>query len=504
MKSPDSSTPVKSAWKILAWSFIEKVGLKALPVVSLLVLANFLTPKDFGVVATVSLLIAFLQAIIEGLVWNYIVSAKNLDSKSTTTAFYFATSSSAVMATVLFFCATPLTVLFNIPGSELVVYALIGKLILACLTLVPQALLMRQLRTKQLATWTLLSSSLGMVAGISAAVGGWGVWSLVAQTLVAEAFRMVFIANACRWFPKGWIDWSRGKRIASFGSASVGNNLVGFVSQRADEAIIAVFLGPGVLGLYVVAKGIAQTAITLTGQILTQVYVPLLARQADDRQAFRSTFYTAYKTTATLSVPLYFAAACVVGSLMPLLMGETWDDAWIIAAPLLVAGALQTIFGLDTASLIAAGKPGKELIVVTLIAASRVLLTLAFVSQGLVVLAVVLGARAFLFWPVRMWGAKRFLQFRLKAYAPHTGIVLGLGLPLYGVVYYLTVWNETSPLINVVAAVLATLLYVAALFVLSPFARSLVMDAIRRRQKQRDKAKKEVSIRQEQQVKNVS
>jgi O-antigen/teichoic acid export membrane protein len=109
---------------------------------------------------------------------------------------------------------------------------------------------------------------------------------------------------------------------------------------RVDQTVIALFLPPAALGLYVAALAFTNLP-RFIGQSIGLVAYPYVANQPDPRQALRSVWrFTAL--CAVISTPIVIVLILGADRLVPFMFGESFAGAagtaqWLLAAALLVA-----------------------------------------------------------------------------------------------------------------------------------------------------------------------
>src|SRR5262249_37306303 len=199
------------------------------------------------------------------------------------------------------------------------------SLVLKGMTIVPTALLTRNMRFRSIAMVEITSTFVSGVLGIGAAVMGAGYWALVIQAVSLEAIYLVLIT-----YINGLPDlpWSAttARSLWSFSSRIMGADLVNYVSGNFDKLVVARFLGATALGLYSLAFRVLQLTLAVCGQV-GRVVLPTFARLQDDRERLARTFLAVTESVSLAVVPAMTLTILIAPVGVPAVLGAAWVDA---------------------------------------------------------------------------------------------------------------------------------------------------------------------------------
>ncbi len=201
----------------------ETVGVRLVQFASFLILARILSREDFGLVALASVYVAFLQLVVRMGITDVIVQREDLSDLHKDTA-YWATVILGAAAIVLSIFLAPLAAAWS--GEEAlkpIIYCLAIGIIPLSLSRVQQGLLMRDLSFRSLAISGWVSMFSGAAVGITMALNGYGVWSLVAQQLVERFAEFITLFWVTRWFPKLRFSLDAFQEMWSYASRIIGD-----------------------------------------------------------------------------------------------------------------------------------------------------------------------------------------------------------------------------------------------------------------------------------------
>lgn len=188
------------------------------------------------------------------------------------------------------------------------------------------ALLNRQLRFVQIASFEVVASIVGAAVGIASALTGFGYWALVLNQVASSVTNAVLIWVFAKWRP------SRPKRdpevmsILRFGGHITGANLAGYLNTTIDNMMICLVIGQVGLGIYDRAWKLAvQPLMQLTAPI-DRLALPILARLHADGDRYRNVYIQMLQLLCFVATPGLLFSVLMAKPVVLLLFGEKWHD----------------------------------------------------------------------------------------------------------------------------------------------------------------------------------
>ena len=338
-------------------TWAAQVGIYGLQVIGTVVLARLVSPADFGLVAMVTAITGLVSYMGVDLgLTSAVVQRKDLSVAQSNGLFWINLGAGAGF-TLLFFLAGPLLALFYGKAQlTLITIFLAPIFLLTGMGVQHYALLSRQMRFGTVAAIQFLSTLLGVVAAIIAALAGAGYWALVIQQVAAAVASVALL-----WWLNPWRPGlpQRGVGLGSFvrfgGNVTV-FNLLGQLARSFDRIVIGRFCGAADLGLY--TRGASLLLLPL-GQLLIpfgQVMTPVLCRLQDDRERFRHYFSKALNALAFgIFIPVAMLVA-LADDVIVLLLGPAWKESALLFKLLALSALTQPLYGASTWVATAQGK----------------------------------------------------------------------------------------------------------------------------------------------------
>ncbi|TXR50010.1 lipopolysaccharide biosynthesis protein [Phyllobacterium endophyticum] len=316
-----------------------KIGVQFL---SVIVLARLLVPEDFGLVASVSPIVAFV-ALFQNLgLQQAVVQRKEITQRQLNQVFWMSAAAGLVTTMIVVALAPAVAAYY---GDARMVGITIGTglpLLLGSLAAMPLSLMNRHLQFGQLAINDVVTAIAGFGTAAFAAYAGMGYWSLVlgpAASAVVGLFAAWRVARFRPDKPVLRID----RDIMSFSANLTGFNLVNFFSRNLDNILIGKFSGAIELGYYDRAYKLLLFPLQNINQPLTRLMIPLLSRIQDDKKRFRDIYMQTNWVLAAVTVPAIAALTLTSTQVVGILFGERWLPVAPIFAWLGIAGLIQPI-----------------------------------------------------------------------------------------------------------------------------------------------------------------
>lgn len=406
----------KKIVRSLAWSSVELWGRQSIAFLVFLILSRLLGPDAFGLLALASIFIFLGETFTNFGFGTAIVQRKTTDPVLLSTAFWIGVSVGLALTLLGFVLAEPIALLFNEPRLAPILRVLSFQFAFGGLSILQEALLQRDLAFKSLAARANLATLVSGAVGIVMAFAGYGVWSLVAQRLVAVTVGAAVLWTASDWRPQLVFSRADAKTLLSFGAPVLGYNLLGSLNQQFNQFLIGYFLGTVALGYYVIGFRILSILLRLLTNVTTRVALPAFSKLQDDLGKLRGAFLTATRLTSLFSFPVFVGLAVVTPELIPALFGAQWLPSVPVTRVLALAGVIQSVFYFNATVIVALGRPGVRLLQLALHIAVNLALFFLVYRWGLTAITIAYVARAYLLAPFDIWLVRRLTKVRIDAY----------------------------------------------------------------------------------------
>lgn len=312
-----------------------------LTVVSTMVLARLLTPRDFGLLAMVWTIIGFLRVFKDAGLSAATVQREGITHTQVSNLFWVNVAVGSFASVLVAVSAPIIAWFYREPRLVGITLALSSTFLLAGLAVQHMALLNRQMRFKTIAFIQVGSVLTGILVGVGMALLNFGYWSLVGLNLVTNLIALLLTWFASSWRPQPFKRHSGTRSLLHFGANLTAGSFFYSLSHSLDGLLIGRFCGAVPLGLYSRASGLLARPMEQLMAPIEAVFIPSFSRLQTQPDRYRQNFIRLYEGIALVSfffTGMFFALA---HPLTLVVLGRKWEHAAIIFSALSFA-ALMT------------------------------------------------------------------------------------------------------------------------------------------------------------------
>lgn len=332
------STLGKQFIKGLLWSSSGRLGYLTISLVTNIILANLLTPYEFGLVGIVMFFIIISKVLTESGLSGALIRKENATDLDFSTIFIFNLIVSLVLMVLLITAAGPIANTYDEPIIKNVLIALSTVLLISAFQFTQKAKLTKALKFKEQATYELIAVICGSIVGITMAYQAFGVWSLVAMQIVtATALSAMYLLNEEK-IGKLRFSIKSFKGLYRFGMYTTLASLLNTVFDNIYNLILGKFFTVHSTGLFYQAKKLQEIPVGIINSQTQGVVFSTLSKLQNDKVAFDN-FYRRITSAFTMLTGLVCLLLVLYAhEAIFILYGESWLDAAYYMKILAVAG----------------------------------------------------------------------------------------------------------------------------------------------------------------------
>jgi len=307
------------------------------------ILARILNPEIFGLFALAFVAIAALSVFKSMGFDSALIRRKNDIEKAASTAFFII----PILGFILYFIlsvSAPLIGNFLNNGEVAGVIKALGIIfVISCLGRVPITILEKNMRFKQISIIELSSAIIYTSVGVTLAILGWGVWSLVVAYILKTLNQTIFAFMASKWQPRFEFDKKIALEMFNFGKFLFLGGLVWFLKMNMDNLLVGKILGVTALGVYAVAFNVANFGATYFAGKVHRVIFPAFSKIQSDMYDLKQAFLKTTRITAIFAFPFCFGLFLLGGDMVRVVYGSKWIAVIPVLKILTFAGLLNTL-----------------------------------------------------------------------------------------------------------------------------------------------------------------
>jgi len=313
------------------WSGITELAAKLIsPIVNIL-LARLLTPNEFGIVATITMVISFAEIFTDAGFQKYIIQHEYKDddelNRSTNVAFWTNLVFSAAICTGIFFFRNPIAALVGSPGLGYSISIASVLIIIEAFSSIQMARYKRALDFRTLFFVRIGAALIPLVVTVPLALWLRNYWALLIGNFCCQLFSAVVLTAKSSWRPSFFFSFRLLREMFAFSAWTLLESISIWLTSYIDIFIVGAWLNEYYLGLYKTSMTTVNSYMALITSAITPVIFSALSRYQNDEKEFRKTYYTFQRLAAVLVVPMGFGIYLFRELVTLILLGDQWMEA---------------------------------------------------------------------------------------------------------------------------------------------------------------------------------
>lgn len=272
------------------WSAIERFSLQGVQFIINVLMARLLLPSDYGMIGMLAVFLQISQTFIDSGFSDALVQKKDRTETDLSTVFYFNIVISVLLYLLLFIGAPFIAQFYHMPELTLVTRIVMLNLIFSSFAAVPKIILVIKIDFKTQSKISLISAVVSGGIGITMAYKGYGVWSLVFQSLLNILLITFLSFYYINWRPLKTFSKDSFQNLFSFGSKLLFSRLIHALYYNLYAIVIGRRYSSAELGYYTRAEQFAIFPSGNINAIISRVTFPILSSIQDDDERLASAY----------------------------------------------------------------------------------------------------------------------------------------------------------------------------------------------------------------------
>lgn len=349
------SEGVKAA-KGVAWSAVERISTIGIQFVLNIIIARILSPSDYGVIGMLAIFLSISQCLIDSGFSNALIQQKNRSESDYGTVFIFNIGISVFLYVVLFFSAPYIARFYDLEILEEVLRVVGLVLVISSLSNVQRTILTINVDFKTQSYVSITAAVISGVTGIVLAYKGYGVWALVAQTLVNAAVGSFLLWILTKTKFRIVFDLGTFKKLGAFGVKLMFSSLLNTIYNNLYALFIGKKYSAQDLGYFSRADQFAVFPSTTLTEIINRVSFPIMSQHQDNKQELSKVYTSFIKLSCYVIFPMMVGLSVLSKPLIILLLTDKWLPAATMMSILALDGMLTPISRINLSLLQSVGR----------------------------------------------------------------------------------------------------------------------------------------------------
>lgn len=456
---------MKSTANGLKWSAIERLATQAIQLIVMLYLARLLGPEAFGLVGMLAVFIAISQVFTDSGFTSALIRHTERTERDFSTALYFNIVVGFLCYLILFLSAPYIAEFYEQPKLVDLVRVLALTIVINSFAIVQRAKLTIDMDFKTQAKASLLSVGVSCVVAIWLAMAGYGVWALVAQTLVNALLNVILLNLFHPWLPKTGFSKQSFHYLFGFGSKLLAASIIDTIFKNIYQLVIGKQFNATQVGLFTQANQLSLVpAMTMT-TVIQRVTYPMLSNIQKDIDKFESTYLLTLRLAALVVFPLMAGLSISAQPFIYIALGPEWLPAAELLSILSLAFMLYPIHAINLNLLQVKGRSDIFLKLEIIKKSLITILLVITIPYGVKAMCIGLLVHSFIAFFINSFYTGQFSRLKttkqLAALLPIFGGALFCGLLTHLLALYITTNYIANPTVHLlINLIVMPLLYV--------------------------------------------
>ena len=307
-------------------------------------LARLLTPREFGLVAMVTVFSGFASLFNDLGFGPALIQRQVIEERHYCSVFWLNVLFGIILAGILA-GASPLIAKFYREPRLIPIVLLVGLCFpINSLGLVQKASLTREMDFRSLGLIDFGNVTISGIIAIVLAWRGFGVWSLVCQMLCMTIFEVAGLWCFSSWRPRVSFDRAAIRELFGFSSNLTGFTAINYWYRNGDNLLVGKFFGSAALGIYSRAYNLMLMPLSQITYVVSKVMFPALSRLQEDKARVRSIYLRSIAMIALVTFPLMLGLLVVADHFILAIYGNAWAGVIPILRVFCVLGMVQSIY----------------------------------------------------------------------------------------------------------------------------------------------------------------
>jgi O-antigen/teichoic acid export membrane protein len=327
----------------LFWNFLDRFGEQLIYLMSSIVLMNILTPAEYGLMGVLLIFIAVSRLLADSGFGRALLNRETVSETELSSVFYFNIGLSFLLYVIFFLCAPLIGNIFHEPRLGAISKVLFLGFVFHSFGIIPQMLLIKKADFRGLTRINIPALLTAAVVAIAMAMNGFGVWALVAQSVIYAFLRTLFLWIYSTWRPVARFSLRVLQSFFAFSNKLLLSGFIATFFNNIYPSIIAFFYPNSMnqVGYFSQANKYQDIPFGVIANTFRMVSMTILTEINREVERIKRVIGKNMKSIAFLVFPIGLFMILAAESAFYLLFGERWLPAVPYFRGLTLAGMLS-------------------------------------------------------------------------------------------------------------------------------------------------------------------
>lgn len=309
------------------WGFVARFTPAGIQLVTNMILTRLLTPQDFGTIGVLAIIYTIANTLIDSGLGGSLVKEKDLKKIDCSTILTFNIAVSSLLYFVLFLLSGKLEVFFQIAGLSTIVKVLSLTIIISSFGVVPNAVLLKNLKFRATFIISTISVILASIVAIILAFLKFGIFSLVIYQILFTLTQVILSYILSHYKLSLAFSYASFKKIIHFGIYTSIITIIDSIYENILTTLTGKYLNVKQAAYVSQSKRINDGLSYSIAMTIGTVTFPISTKLKDNLVAFKEETHSIYKTIPLILFPFLMLTAAYSTEIITLLFGNQWTES---------------------------------------------------------------------------------------------------------------------------------------------------------------------------------
>lgn len=290
-------------------------------------LSRLLTPKDYGVVAIVSIFTILFNTLGNLGLGTAVTQYRDLTKQDIQDIFTFSEYFSVVLMLVFAGMAYPISIFYENYVYIPIVLLLTISTLFNTLNMIPDAILRREQKFLMIGIRMIVSTAVSGIVAVVLAFMGAKYYALVIQSILNAVIQFIWNFNTTKLRICLKFRYAPVKRVQNYSVNQFIYNLCNYVSQNLDNLLTGKIMGNEILAFYNKGYTLMRYPVNNIAHAITPVLHPILSEHQNDKNYIYDEFIKIIKVMSLLGVFITVVCFWADKEIIICYFGNQWYDA---------------------------------------------------------------------------------------------------------------------------------------------------------------------------------
>lgn len=403
----------------LKWSSAGEVIAKLIVPITNMILARILVPEDFGILASINMIVSFVDLFTDSGFAKYIIQSDFNDNEEmyqyVNVAFWTNFIISVAFWLLIVIFRNPIAALVGNSGYGNVIAIAAIQLLITSFSSIQTALFKRFFDFKTLFVTRVLVAVVPLLVTVPIAFITRSYWALVIGTLSSAFLNALVLTIKSKWKPHIYYSFKQLKGMLSFSIWSLAEAVAYWFTNWVDVFIIGAAFSAYYLGLYKNSLNMVNSLMSMVKASIIPVLFSSLSRLKKSDKEFGDVYFSIQRLTACLLIPMGIGLFVYRDLATAIMFGKGWEEASNIVGAWALASCFLILFeGFNGEAYKAKGMPKVLFVYQMVYLAMMVPLCVWAKNNGFWPMVYVRSASVFIEVFISFFFMKKYIKFGIK------------------------------------------------------------------------------------------